>query len=259
MKFIVCVTPATSVEDEVEFTADGRAVDPECVDLALNEWDAYATEEAIRLREAAGGATGGEVVTVTVAGREGDVVIRRCLAMGADRGVRAWNDALAEAAADPIGVAAVLAGVIREEHADLVLCGYQSADGVGAAAGTALAALLDLPLATCVVGLEIDAAARRATVRRELEGGLVEVREILLPAVLTIQSGINEPRYATFRAIKQADQKELRVVDPGSPPRMGARVKRLSIPVHDRRAEMIPGQPAQVAARIAEIVKERVG
>jgi electron transfer flavoprotein beta subunit len=259
MRVIVCVTPAASVEDEVEFTPDGRAVDPLCVDVALNEWDAYATETAVRLREASVDTDAGEVVTVTVGDREADPVIRRCLAMGADRAIRAWNDGLGEAAADPLGVAAVLAGAIRDEQPDLVLCGYQSADGIGAATGTALAALLGLPVATCVVGLEIDATKRSATVRRELEGGIVETRMVALPAVLTIQSGINEPRYATFRAIKQAEQKELRVVDPDAPPPVGAFVGRMSIPVHDRHAEMIPGKPAQVAARIAEIVKERVG
>jgi electron transfer flavoprotein alpha/beta subunit len=250
MKIIVCVKQARSLGDEVGFTADGRAVDPAYLNSALNEWDAYATEEALRLREA----QGGEVVVVTVGDEGSDPAVRRCLAMGADRGVRTWSDGLR--GADPIAVAVVLADVVRDEAPDLVFCGVQSSDDANGAVGSALAALLDLPCETCVVGLELDGGGT-ARVRRELEGGLVEVREVPVPAVITVQTGINEPRYATFRAIKQADQKELAVREVAVPA-AHARVVRMGEPVRERHAEMIGGKAPQVAERIAAILKERL-
>ena len=250
MKIIVCVKQAASLGDEVGFTGDGRAVDPDYLDFALNEWDAYATEEALRLREA----QGGEVVVVTVGDEGSDPAVRRCLAMGADRGVRAWSDGLA--GADPIAIAAVLAGVIRDEAPDLVLCGVQSNDEANGAVGSALAAFLDLPCETCVVGLDLDGSGT-ARVRRELEGGLIEVREVPVPAVITVQTGINEPRYATFRAIKQADQKELTVRE-APVLEAHARIVRMAEPVREHHADMIGGKAPQVAERIAAILKERL-
>ena len=250
MRIIVCVKQAASLGDEVGFTGDGRAVDPDYLDFALNEWDAYATEEALRLREA----QGGEVVVVTVGDEGSDPAVRRCLAMGANRGVRVWSDGLA--GADPIAIGEVLAGVIRNEAPDLVLCGVQSSDEANGAVGSALAALLDLPCETCVVGLEYNASGT-ARVRRELEGGLVELREVRLPAVITVQTGINEPRYATFRAIKQADQKELALRD-AAVPTAHARVVRMGEPVREHHAEMIDGKAPKVAERIAAILKERL-
>jgi electron transfer flavoprotein beta subunit len=250
MKIVVCVKQVGSLGDEVAFTADGRAVDPDYLDHAVNEWDAYATEEAIRLREA----NGGEVVVVTVGDESADAAVRRCLAMGGDRGVRVWSDELR--GADPIAIGRVLADVVGDEGPDLVLCGVQSSDEGNGAVGSALAAFLDLPCETCVVGLELDRPGV-ARVRRELEGGLIELREVRLPAVVTVQTGINEPRYATFRAIKQADQKEL-AVRKAAVPAPHARVTRMSEPVRERHAEMLDGKPAQVAERIAAILKERL-
>jgi electron transfer flavoprotein beta subunit len=251
MKVVVCVKQAASLGDEVAFTADGRAVDPEYLDLALNEWDTYATEEALRLREA----QGGEVVVVTVGDEGSDPAVRRCLAMGADRGIRVWSDGLA--GADAIAVARVLADVMRDEAPDLVLCGVQSSDEASGAVGSALAAFLDLPCETCVVGLDLDGSGGAARVRRELEGGLIEVREVPIPAVVTVQTGINEPRYATFRAIKQADQKELAVREAPAP-EAHSRIVRMGEPVREHHAEMIDGRAPAVAGRIAEILKERL-
>jgi electron transfer flavoprotein beta subunit len=250
MKIVVCVKQVAALGDEVEFTEDGRDVDPDFVDYALNEWDSYATEEALRVREATGD---GEVVVVTVGDEDAEDAMRRALAMGADRGVRIWADALA--GADPITVARALAEVVREEAPGLVLCGVQSSDAVQAATGSALAELLDLPRAAVVTTLELGDGT--ATVHRELEGGLVDVVEIDLPALLTIQTGINEPRYATLRAIKQADQKPIEVREPGDLGTPAARVRRMYVPPKGEGAEMLEGSPADIARRIKEIVEER--
>jgi electron transfer flavoprotein beta subunit len=251
MKIVVCVKQVAVLGDEVEFTDDERDVDPDFFDFALNEWDSYATEEALRLREAAGD---GEVVVVTVGDEEAEDAMRRALAMGADRGVRVWSDELA--GADPITVARALAEAVREEAADLVLCGVQSSDAVQAATGAALAELLGLPRVAVVTKVELGSGT--ATVHRELEGGLLDVLEVDVPCLLTIQTGINEPRYATLRAIKQADQKEIAVREPGDLGPPAARVRRMYVPAKGEGAELLDGDAAAVAQRIKELVEERL-
>ena len=141
--------------------------------------------------------------------------MRACLAKGADRALRVWDDALE--GADPLAVARVLAAVVERESPDLVLCGVQSSDAVKGATGVALAAHLGLPRVAVVKALDYDAGSGSATVERELEGGLIELLRVRLPALLTIQTGINEPRYANLRAIKQAKEKPLEVLGPGEP------------------------------------------
>ena len=251
MKIVVCVKQIAALGDEVEFTEDERDVDPDFLDHALNEWDSYATEEALRVREAS---SNGEVVVVTVGGEESEEAMRRALAMGADRGVRIWAEELA--GADPITVARALAEVVRAESPDLVLTGVQSSDAVQAATGTALAELLGLPRVAVVTKLELGEGT--ATVHRELEGGLVDVVEVDTPCLLTIQTGINEPRYATLRAIKQAEQKEIDVREPGELGTPASRVRRMFVPPKGEGAEMLGEDPAAVAQRIKEIVEERM-
>lgn len=253
MKIVVAVKQVATLGDEVEFTDDRREVDPDYLEFALNEWDGYATEEALRIREALGE---GEVVAVTAGDEEAEHALRRCLAMGADRAIRVWSKGLA--GADPITVARALAQVVAPEEPDLVFTGVQSSDSVQAATGTALAELLGLPRVAVVTKVDYDHASRRATVHRELEGGLVDVNEVDTPALLTIQTGINEPRYATLRAIKQAEQKEIEVVEPDDLGEPAYRVRRMSVPPKGEVAEMLDGSPAEIAQRIAEIVKERL-
>jgi electron transfer flavoprotein beta subunit len=251
VKVVVCVKQVGALGDEVEFTDDERDVDPDYLDFALNEWDGYATEEALRVRDATGE---GEVVAVTVGDEDAEDAMRRALAMGVDRGIRVWSDELG--GADPITVARALAEVVRSESADLVLCGVQSSDAVQAATGTALAEALDLPRVAVVTKLELGDGT--ATVHRELEGGLVDVVEVELPAVLTIQTGINEPRYATLRAIKQAEQQEIEVREPGDLGAPAAHVRRMFVPPKGEGAEILDGDPASIATRIKEIVEERM-
>jgi electron transfer flavoprotein beta subunit len=235
--------------DEVEFTEDERDVDPDYLDFALNEWDTYATEEALRLVEAAGS---GEVVVVSVGDEDAEDCMRRCLAMGADRGIRVE----AQGRLDPIQVARALAEVVEAESPDLVFAGVQSSDSVQAATGSALAGLLELPSVAVVTKVELGDG--RATVNRELEGGLVDVVEVDTPALLTIQTGINEPRYATLRAIKQAEEKEIDVRQASELGEPGYRVRKMFVPPKGEGAEMLDGGAAEVAQRIKEIVQERL-
>ncbi|HEX6712773.1 MAG TPA: electron transfer flavoprotein subunit beta/FixA family protein [Thermoleophilaceae bacterium] len=259
MKVVVAVKAVATLDDEVELVDGDTAVDPDGLEWDLNEWDSFSLEEALTLRDAAGE---GEVVAITVGDEEAEDSLLACLAKGADRGVRIWDDALA--GADPLAVARVAAAAIAREEPDLVLCGVQSSDAVNGATGVAIAAHLGLPHVAVVKGLALESGV--ATVERELEGGLVEVLRVSLPALLTIQTGINEPRYATLRAIKQARDKPLEEIGLGDleldeaaiSGAAGALVRRLRHPEKGEGAEMIDGSAADVAARIAEIVKDRM-
>ena len=232
----------------MEFTSDGYDVDPDFLDRALNEWDACATEEAIRIRERVGD---GEVVVVTVGDQEAENALRRCLAMGADRAIRVEAEPL-----DPVSTARALAGIVASESPDLVLTGVQSADSVQGSTGAALAELVGLPRVAVVTRLDWNGSGP-AMADRELEGGLVDVVEVDTPALLTIQTGINQPRYANLRAIKQAEQREIAVVtaDVGEP---AYRVRRMFTPPRTAGAEMLDGGPERVAQRIVELVQERL-
>ncbi len=259
MKVVVPVKQVALLDDEFELL-DGAGVDPDSIEYDLNEWDSFSLEAAVQLKEAAGE---GEVVAITVGNEEAEEALLSALAKGADRAIRVWDDALAEA--DALGVARVLAGAIGPESPDLVLCGVQSSDAVNSATGIALAGYLDLPHVAVVKNLQLDGSS--ATVERELEGGLVEILRIGLPALLTIQTGINEPRYATLRAIKQARDKPLAVMSLSEVGLDGEAVgaatgshrRTLAHPEKGEGAEILEGSTDEIAERIAAIVSERVG
>lgn len=203
MKILVTVTEVATVDGE--FKIDGLTVDERHLDFELNEWDNYAIEEAVQLAESTEDA---EVVTVTIGPERTDETIRMALAKGADRAIRIWDDEL-EAAAflDPRTKARLLASVVEAEAPELVLSGVQSGDDANGATGVALAARSGLAWGAVVVGLKVDDDT--ANIDRELEGGVVAHGEVELPALFTIQTGINEPSYASLRGIRQAGSKPL--------------------------------------------------
>ena len=211
MKVLVTVKEVAEVDDE--FHISGLDIDEGSLEYDLNEWDDYAVEEAVQLSEA-DETDDVEVVTVTVGPERAEETVRMALAKGADRAVRVWDDALAEAQfLDLDAKAELLAAVAEEEEPDLVLSGVQAADDANGATGVALAERLGVEWAAVVNAMELDADAGVASVRRELEGGVEELTDVELPAVLTIQTGINEPRYASLRGIRQAQRKPLEVYD----------------------------------------------
>jgi electron transfer flavoprotein beta subunit len=263
VRLVVPIKQVAALDDEFELVEDGVGVDADYLEWDLNEWDTFSLEAALQLRDDAGG-EGHEVVVITVGDEEAEEGLRSCLAKGADRAVRVWDEELE--GADVLTVARTLAAVVEREAPDLVLCGVQSSDAVNGATGTALAGYLEMPRVAVVTRLDWDAASGTATVHRELEGGLIEVLRIKAPALLTIQTGINEPRYATLRAIKQAREKPLEVFgldDLGLDPAVvqaaaGSRRVGLSTPDRGVGAEMLNGSAVAVAARIVEIVQERM-
>jgi electron transfer flavoprotein beta subunit len=255
MRIVVPVKHVASIDEDADLR--GGTVDPADLEWDLNEWDEFSLEAAVQLVEAAGE---GEVVVVSVGDDDAEDSLYACLGKGADRAARLWDDALEDA--DVLVVAQALAAFVRREAPDLVLCGVQSSDGVNGATGVAVAGLLDLPRVAVVKRLTVDGGT--AEVERELEGGLVETLRISLPALLTIQTGINEPRYATMRAIRAARAKPLdvlRLSELGieAPALEAGAVRRaLHAPERARQAELLDGSAAEIADRIAEIVKERL-
>jgi len=261
MKIVVPVKQVAALDEDFELLADRPGVNPDAIEWELNEWDQFSVEAALQLRESAGD---GEVLVVSVGDEEADEGLRACLAKGVDRAQRIWDESLESA--DPLAVAAVLAAAVERESPDLVLCGVQSSDGVHGATGVALAGLLDLPRVAVVRALEYDATTASATVERELEGGLVELLRVQLPALITVQTGINEPRYANLRAIKQARSTPIDVVGLSGlgldytavAAAAGSRIRIMAPPAAVGGAEMLNGSPGDVADRIAAIIKDRM-
>jgi electron transfer flavoprotein beta subunit len=262
VKIVVPVKQVATLDEDFELRDDNRGVDPDFLEWDLNEWDTFSLEAALQIKEAAGD---GEVVAVTVGDGEAEDGLLACLAKGADRAVRVWDDDLRDA--DLMAVARILAAAVEREQPDLVLCGVQSSDAVNGATGVALASFLGLPRVAVVKKIDYDHAGKTATVERELEGGLIEVLRVRTPALLTVQTGINEPRYANLRAIKQAKEKPMEEVSPddlglGSDDVAAAsasQVTEMAPPPKGEGAEILEGDAASVAERIAAIIKEKVG
>jgi len=257
MKILVTVKEVAAVDDEFEI--DGLGIDDRYLTYDLNEWDEYAVEEAVQLAEAGEDV---EVVTVTVGPEDAEDTIRQALAKGADRAIRVWDDAIAEAGLlDPGTKARLLEAVVAAEDPDLVLSGVQAGDDAFGATGVTLASRLDWEWAAVVNDLEL--ADGVANVHRELEGGVEEITEVDLPAVLTIQTGINDPRYASLRGIRQAQQKELTVQSLAD---VGLDADVLDSPIEqtdlyepesEGEATIYEGSADETAADLAELLREK--
>ncbi|RQG89046.1 electron transfer flavoprotein subunit beta/FixA family protein [Natrarchaeobius halalkaliphilus] len=208
MKILVTVKEVGTVEDE--FDIEGTTIADRSLNVDLNEWDDYAIEEAVQLQEAG---IADEVVAVTIGPEDCEQTIRQALAKGADRAIRVWDDAIADSDLLDVGAKTeILGAVVEDEAPDLVLTGVQADDDSFGATGVSVADAVGYEWAAVVNHLEreFDDAV---SLRRELEGGVEELTTVELPAVLTIQTGINEPRYASLRGIRQAQRKELAVAD----------------------------------------------
>ena len=255
MNTIVCVK-RVPLTQEVELEIDPRNNDirRDMLAYVINEWDNYAIEEAILLKEK----FGGSVTAITVGSEDDEEVLRRCLAMGADKAIRIDPG---EIRLDAFLISRTLAEVIKDLEYDLILTGVQSDDTNNGAVGMMLAEHLGLAHSAVVIGIEPQGKA--ATLRIELEGGTDEVSKIMLPALLSIQTGINEPRYVSIMGIRKAARKELRVIKVDelslSPDDLSARtfVEELFLPPETEGAKMIEGDPSKVAEEILRIMKER--
>jgi electron transfer flavoprotein beta subunit len=242
MKIAVCIKQVPTREWQPRLTDDKRYIREQDASWELNEPDAYALEEGLRLREV----HGGEVVVCAAGPARVSQVIKEALARGADRAIHVEDEGLASA--DAAAVADVLAAAMREERFDLILTGLQSDDQGHAQTGVALAARLDLPHATIIMDVKVDGG--RVRVKRELEGGWFQWVELPTPAVLTIQSGINQLRYATLKGIMAAKKKEIRKASAPAGAASKQKIVSLYVPEKGKKTQLIDGSPAEAAKEL---------
>ncbi len=260
MEILVCVKRVPdSAENEISVAAGGADIRRDDLVYSVNEWDNYAVEEAIQIAERAGGN-----VTVVSVGADAEEVVRREMAMGAGQGVL-LNDAAFEGS-DGLGTATILKAAAQKNKYDLILTGAQADDGAGQVGGM-LAALLDWPYASLVNRIE-EKEGNQLRVGREIEGGSQEVSDIELPCVLSIQTGINEPRYVGLRGIRKVASVEIPVLDASAlgvsadaVGAAGAKVKRVDyfVPEIGAGAEMIEGSTEEVATKLVDLLKAKGG
>jgi electron transfer flavoprotein beta subunit len=249
MNIAVCIKQVPSRDWQPRLNETRTWIRDQDAAFEMNEPDAYALEEALRLKEQ----HGGEVVVCSAGPARIAQVIREALARGADRAIHVEDDALASA--DAFVVADSLAAAMKEDRFDLVLTGLQSDDMGFAQTGVILAQRLGHPHATIVMDVKVDAAQGSVRVKRELEGGWFQWVGIPLPAVLTIQSGINQLRYATLKGIMAAKKKEIKKAPASScSPRL--KIASLYVPEKAKKTQMIAGSPAEAAKELIRRLRE---
>ena len=248
MKVAVCIKQVVTrdwplrVDDTATWVRDRDA------SFEMNEPDAYALEEALRLKEQ----HGGEVVVCSAGPARVTQVIREALARGADRAIHVESDVLG--AADAVAVAEALATALRSEAFDLVLTGLQSDDQGFGQTGVVLAELLDMPHATII--MEVEVSDGQVRVKRELEGGWFQWVSMPTPALLTIQSGINQLRYATLKGIMAAKKKEVRTLSPEASVMAHQKILELYVPEKGKQTQLIEGPPAEAAKELVRVLRE---
>jgi electron transfer flavoprotein beta subunit len=248
MKIAVCIKQVPSRDWQPRINVAHDWIREQDASFEMNEPDAYALEEGLRLKEK----HGGEVVVCSAGPARVSQVLREALARGADRAIHVDADGLAHA--DAFAVATALAEAMRGEQFDLVLTGLQSDDQGFAQVGVVLAELLGMPHATII--MEVKAEGGGLRVKRELEGGWFQWVSMPLPALLTIQSGINQLRYATLKGIMAAKKKEIRkaAVPASLPSRQ--RIVNLYAPQKAKQTQVIGGSPAEAAVELVRRLRD---
>ncbi|HEX5070944.1 MAG TPA: electron transfer flavoprotein subunit beta/FixA family protein [Vicinamibacterales bacterium] len=270
MRIAVCIKQVISREWQVRVDPATNWVRDQDASFELNEPDAYALEEALRLREK----HGGEVLVISAGPARVSQVLREALARGADRAIHVQGDHFATA--DALTAAEALAASLKDEQVDLVLTGLQSDDQGFAQVGVVLAEKLAAAHATIIMEVQVDPSALREPqgppeqgrgaagsgqagglrVKRELEGGWFQWIAMPLPAVLTIQSGINQLRYATLKGIMAAKKKEIRAVPAPPRPAPQQRITAIYVPEKAKQTRMIAGSPAEAAAELVRVLRD---
>ncbi|NIQ38840.1 MAG: electron transfer flavoprotein subunit beta [Proteobacteria bacterium] len=262
MDIIVCVkrVPETA-EVDIVIDKTGKDIEKGGMVFDINEWDNYAVEEAVLLKEK----HGGSVTVISMGPEEANETLRRALAMGADEAIRLTDPAFS--GSDGHAIARVLSQTIKSLKYDLILTGVQAEDDNYGQVGPTLAKILGIAHAAVVNGIE-GIEGGRAKVHRELEGGLEEILDVELPAVFTIQSGINEPRYVSIMGIRKVAKKEIKTLGlgelamkPEETGEAGSRtvVERVFLPPVGEGAQMLEGTSDEIAERVVAIVKEKGG
>ncbi len=256
MKIIVLMKQVANKDAVLRVAADEKWIDDSTISYQTNESDGYALEEALRMKEAKGE---GEVVVCTLGAQSAKTVLKDALARGADRAIHVVADNVNKLS--PYQIAKAIADAIREENADLVYTGLQSDDASYGQTGVILAELLDIPHATIVI--EVDRASLSDSslrVKRELESGWYQWFKYQLPALLTIQSGISQIRYASLKGIMAAKKKEIRDVTPSIEDFAGGqKIEKVYLPLKLKQTQMLGGGDAKKGAvELVEKLKTEV-
>jgi len=261
MNIIVCVKRVPETADaDVIIDKSGKDIEKSGLVFDLNEWDTYAIEEAILLKEK----MGGTVTVISMGGEDSNESLRKCLAMGADDAVRLTDPAFG--GSDGFATAKVLAETVRKIPYDLVFTGVQAEDDGYGQVGVAMAEILGIPHVSLVTSLKVQDKKMKA--HRELEGGLEEVVEVDLPAVLTIQTGINQPRYVSIMGIRKVAKKEIKTFGVSDLNLKAEEVglsgsyiqlEKIFLPPVGEGAQMLEGKPEEIASKVFHILKDKGG
>ncbi len=256
MNILVCLKRVPDTAEAVVIPdSTGKDIVKDRLTFSINEADNYALEEALLLKEK----FGGTVTLLTVGPKPAEEVLRMGMAKGADTALRLWDEKFI--GGDYFTTAKVLATACQTLPYDLILTGCMATDDGYACVGLTIGAILGIPSAIYVSKIEIF--DRRAKIYRELEGGFYEVKELGLPALFAVQTGINTPRYPSILGIKRAAAKEIKVLDAKELNLTEAdfqaktELERLFIPIVESKAEFLQGEPAEVATQMAKIFKEK--
>jgi electron transfer flavoprotein beta subunit len=250
LKIVVAIKQVPVRDSQLRVDAAGRWIEEAGLSFEINEPDAYALEEGLQLKEK----HGGEVVALCAGPARAAQTIREALAKGADRAIHIEEESLNTL--DTLGVAKLLAGAVKAENPDLILTGLQSDDLGYGQTGVVLAELLGIPHSTIIMQVEYQDGAIR--VKRELEDGWFQHITMPMPAVLTIQSGINKLRYATLMGIKKAKTKEIRRVtaaELGGAAAPTAVIEKIYVPQKGKQTQIFEGDARTAAAKLVEKLK----
>ena len=253
MKIIVAIKQVPVRDSQLRVEASGRWIQEADLSFEINEPDAYALEEALQLKEK----HGGEVIALCAGPARAAQTIREALAKGADRAIHIEEENLNTL--DTLGVAKLLAGAVKAENPDLILTGLQSDDLGYGQTGVVLAELMGIPSSTIIMQVEVNGSSIR--VKRELEDGWFQHIAMPLPAVLTIQSGINKLRYATLMGIKKAKLKEIKKVtlaELGAASAATATIEKIYVPHKSKQTQIFEGDAKTAAAKLVEKLKFEV-
>lgn len=244
MKILVALKQVPDTESKIKVAADGKSLDPADVKWITSPYDEYALEEAVRIKEG----KGAEVTALSVGGDAAKDVLKNALALGADSAVLLKGDGQGDAFA----VAQMIAAYAKDKGFDLILCGNKGLGGDNAAMGPMLAELLGVAQANVIVKLELGDGTFKA--EREIEGGS-EIVEGALPAVITAQKGLNEPRYASLKGIMAAKKKTIEELD-AAPTVPGAQISALALPPERPAGRKLDGEPAAQAQALLQALKD---
>jgi electron transfer flavoprotein beta subunit len=255
MKIMVCLKQVPHQDARLEVRSDGTWIQEENIKFEINAYDTYALEEALRIKDAGEA----DVFVVSIGPERVTQALRTALGMGADRAVHV-KDPAADAS-DALGISKILAAVAKAESPDLVLMGLMADDDNFAAAGPMLAELLGAPHATAVMKVEGTDALQ---VECEIEGGALHVVELQKPCVLTVQTGMNQVRYASLKGIMAAKRKpiDVKTIDElGLSGQVGAeavkvKIEKIYVPPKGDKAEMLTGSTDEIVGTLVTKIKE---